>query len=340
MRLNTFGIWGPICFSTLLACSVQGGTFTYSRPMMGTIVNLTICTDTKRAADAAAEKAFDAIGEVERLMSPVSEAGDVYRLNEQAAYRPVKISPRTFMLIRRANEISARTGGAFDVSFAALERLWNWKNPDFVPPQAAEVARALPLVNYRNLRLNPVTNEISFTYSGMKIGLGGIAKGYASQCAAGALREAGIENAIVASAGDIQVMGTKDGEPWRVGLRHPRENSILCAILMRDGDAVSTSGDYERFAEYGGVRYHHIIDPGTGYPARGFISVSVISKSPVDSDAYSTAVFVLGPGKLAGFIKAHPELQIITIDDAMRISATKWLKERIVLETALDIWWL
>jgi len=333
--------WGPICLLALTACADGGkGTYTYARPLMGTIVNLTICADTKRTADSAAQKAFEAIEEVERLMSPKSEAGDVFRLNEQAALRPVRISPRTFMLIQRANEVAARTGGAFDVSFAALERLWNWKDPGFVPPQAAEVTRALPLINYRNLRLNPMTNEVSFAFTGMKVGLGGIAKGYASQCAVEALSEAGIRDAIVASAGDIQVMGAKDGEPWRVGLQHPREKSILCAILMRDGDAVSTSGDYERYAEYGGVRYHHIMDPKTGYPARGFVSVSVISKSAVDSDAYSTALFVMGPGKVERFIKEHPELQVIVIDEQMRVSASKGLKERIKSEGAIAVRWM
>ncbi|TAL39178.1 MAG: FAD:protein FMN transferase [Spirochaetes bacterium] len=324
--------------SILTACS-GGGTHTYSRPLMGTIVNITIIADSKREADAASEKAFGAIEEIERLMSPKSEAGDVYRLNEQAAYRPVRVSDGTFMLVRRANEVAARTGGAFDISFAALERLWNWKDPNFIPPNAMEVARALALVNYRYIRLNSAASEISFAVPGMRIGLGGIAKGYAAMRGMEELKAAGVTNAIVAAAGDMQVAGSKDGGPWRVGLMHPRKKELICTLLMRDGDAVSTSGDYERFAEYGGVRYHHIIDPKTGYPARGFVSVSVISKSPVDSDAYSTALFVMGPGKAAGFMKEHPELEVVLIDEDLRMSASKGLRERIVFEEVVGVAW-
>ena len=173
----------------------------------------------------------------------------------------------------------------------------------------------------------------------MKIGLGGIAKGYAVKRGIDILRKRGIRSAIVEEGGDLQVMGMKQGKRWVTGLRHPREQSLVLALKLDDGDSIATSGDYERFAMYKGRRYHHIMDPRTGFPASGFSSVSVVSSDPVVSDSYATAIFVMGPEQALEFLKKREDLEVILIDRKMNIIISKSLKKDITLFTDREICW-
>ncbi len=179
----------------------------------------------------------------------------------------------------------------------------------------------------------------AFEKRGMKIGLGGIAKGYVIRRALEVLRSLGIEHAIVDAGGDLQVLGTKDGEEWLAGLVHPRTKELVIAIKMRDGDTVATSGDYERFAEHRGVRYHHIIDPATGFPANRLASVSVICSDPVEADAYATAIFVMGKERAVEFLKGRSGLEVILIDPEMRVWASESLRGRIVMLKEMGVEW-
>lgn len=150
-------------------------------------------------------------------------------------------------------------------------------------------------MDYRLLNFDDRLKKISFRRRGVKVGLGGIAKGYAVQRGIEVLREKGVAAAIVEEGGDLQVLGSKYGKAWLTGIRHPRKDDLLAALAMNDGEAIATSGDYERFASYGGRKYHHIIDPRTGKPSASLASVSVIAGDPVTADAYATALFVMGP---------------------------------------------
>ncbi len=321
----------------LIAC--QKPMNRVSMPLMGTSVNLTMICDTA-AAGPAAGAAFGEIERIEKLMSPVRPGSDVYRINHEGFPGPVTVDRETCDLIKTSVMISAKSDGFFDITFAALEGLWNYKDKNFTPPSAAAVADLLPLVGSRNIIIHPDGKKVSFARPGMKIGLGAIAKGYAIVKSVEALKKMGVDSGIVEAGGDLQVFGKKYGSPWVTGLRHPRKESILLTIGLNDMDAVATSGDYERFVMHNGVRYHHIIDPHTGYPARGLSSVSVISKNAMLSDAYATAIFAMGLDKARKFLKRHGEIDVILVDENLNMYVSRRLDGRISLMEKKKVEWL
>ncbi len=322
---------------TLVSCQKPVNRVTM--PLMGTAVNLTMVCDMKEAGPAAGA-AFGEIERIEKLMSPVRPESDVYRLNHEGAAGPVAVSKETYDLIKRAAEISGETDGYFDITFAALEPLWNYKDKNFIPPSSGIVASMLPLVGSRNIIMQPDRMSVSFARPGMKVGLGAIAKGYAVKKGVEALKKNGIRAGIVDAGGDLQVFGKKFLSPWVTGLRHPRKESILLTIELNDMDAIATSGDYERFIMRNSVRYHHIIDPHTGFPAKGLISVSVISRSAVLSDAFATAIFVMGLDKAREFLQRHGEIDVILIDEKVNLYVSRRLSERITLLEKKKMEWL
>lgn len=327
-----------LLFGTAPGCD-KGELVTFSRPMMGTMVSLTVIADTRESGVRASEAAFGEIARIEALMSPKSVDSDIARLNREAARSPVSVSEETFSLLRTSIEVSLETGGAFDVSFASLGGLWKLGSEDFRPPDARMVTRMLPLVDYRKIRLETEGRRVSLALPGMRLGLGGIAKGYAIGRAVQVLRREGVRASIVDAGGDLQVTGDRFGEPWRVGLMHPRKKEIILAFSVRDGEAVVTSGDYERFALHNGIRYHHILDPKTGFPARGLSSVTVTGSDPVMADAYATALFVMGGVRAREFARANPRIEVIFIDEELRIAASKGLKGRISSTGSEKIEW-
>ena len=271
--------WAPVVMTVGFLLAFAGCRkpvlSTHTRLLLGTAVTITVLAPTEEEGVRACEAAFEAVTAVEALMSPKSASGDIYRVNAAAGGAAVRVSAETLGVLERALDVSKLTGGAFDVSFASIGRLWDYGREDFRPPSPDAVRRMLPLVDYRKVELDRGRSTVRLALAGMRIGLGGIAKGHAIAKAVGALRRHGVRASIVDAGGDLQVSGTKSGEDWRVGLRHPRSGDIALVIAMRDGEAVATSGDYERYRMYRGRRYHHIIDPKTGYPSATFASVSV-----------------------------------------------------------------
>jgi FAD:protein FMN transferase len=319
--------------------SCRGAVNSVSRPLMGTMVTVTFISDPEDAP-ATGEAVFSQIARVEALMSPYDRESDVSGINSGSGSGPVAVSQETYDLVARSMRISSETGGSFDITFAAVAPLWNYKDKNFVPPSPAAVAALLPLVGSDKIRLYPDTRAVSFARPGMKIGLGAIAKGYAVEQGIGALGKRGVESGIVEAGGDLQVMGSKYGKPWITGLRDPRRDAILLTMMLEDGDAIATSGDYERFVMRNGVRYHHIIDPRTGYPASGFCSVSVLSKSASLSDAYATAIFVMGPERAREFLGRHAEIGVVLVDLKENLAISKRLKDRVTLLEQRTVEWL
>lgn len=310
---------------------------TISRPLLGTIVTVTILDEGDKTADDF-EAAFKEIENVQKNLSLYDSESEISRINKTATLQPAKISSGTFSLIKRSLEISEITDGAFDITFASTGKLWDFSQESFTPPDEKKIKSLLPLISYKNLNLDSKSQTIKLLKPGTKIGLGGIAKGYATGKAISALKNRNVKGAIVASAGDIQVIGDNKGKPWRTGIKDPRGESVIGAIDMRDGEAVSTSGDYERFRIVNGRRYHHIIDPSTGYPSNsGLISVSVFSYDPVLSDVYSTAFFVSGLGKTQRILSTLPGLAVVLVTSEMKVYVSKSLKDRIVFREGLEI---
>ena len=310
-------------------------THTVSLPAMGTLFTITVvCTD------AEAAKIFEAVSievkRLEKLMSPYLPESDIYRLNNEGK---AKLTPETYNIIERSVAMSKASDGAFDISFVPLGAIWNYKAENFVLPSAARIKQALALVDYRNILFSN-DNTVSFAKTGMQIGLGGIAKGYAVDCIETVMRNMGAKAGMADAGGNLSVFGKGPNGLWNVGVRHPRAESVICTVKLESGEAVSTSGDYERFVMYNGKRYHHIIDPKTGFPAQGLISVTVICKGAELADAASTAIFVMGPKRSEEFLKQHSDLSVIMIDSQLNVYASKRLQNRLSFFEKLDITWL
>ncbi len=342
MKIGTIHviICGTILTAVFFAASCREEPRRYTRPLMGTIVNVTVAASDSDTALRAAEAAFSEIARLEEIMSPYRKGSDVWRVNRDAAALPVEVSADTFRVLMASAAMASESGGAFDVTFMPLGRIWNYESEPFTPPGPAAVARAKVLVNYKNLVLNPQNRSVRFLRPGMGIGLGAIAKGYAIGRAMAAIRALGIDDCIVEIGGDLQVSGTKQGRPWITGLRHPRHGGLLLSIAMEPGESVVTSGDYERFAIHRGKRYGHIIDPRTGYPTESFESVTVVSGDPMFADGAATAIFVLGPDEYRRFVDRHGDIGVILIDLKGNVMISKSLREKIVLFEKIPVRWI
>ncbi|MBN1531046.1 MAG: FAD:protein FMN transferase [Spirochaetes bacterium] len=326
--------------ATLMLASCGGEVYRYSRPVMGTVANVTVVAPDRDVALQAAEAAFAEMARIEKLMSPRLEGSDVSRINRGAAAGPVQVSRETCRVLEAAAALAEETGGAFDVTFVPLGRIWDYRRKPFAPPSDALVVRTKMLVDYRKIVLEPRNRTVRFLRDGMEIGLGALAKGYAVGRAVAALRALGIRDCIVEIGGDLQVSGTRLGRPWITGLRHPRNGGILLSIEMQPGMSVVTSGDYERAAVSRGRRYHHIIDPRTGRPTETFESVSVIAGDPMRADAVATALFVLGEGEGMQFLARHRELQVILVDLQGGVRISRSLRDRVTLFENIPVRWI
>jgi thiamine biosynthesis lipoprotein len=254
-------------------------------------------------ARIACRRAFDEVARVERLMSSYLPTSEVSAINAasaaaakagQAAMKPVTVGPDTFRVLQEAQEISRLSKGAFDITFAAMKGLWRFKGPKpLVPPKRADVLKRLSLINFKNLTLDERDSKVSLK-PGMRIGLGGIAKGYALDRAAQVLKENGFTNFIVYGGGDLVVSGRHPERAWRIGIQDPDRPGRYFAVINATDVAVVTSGDYERYFTHKGKRYHHIINPRTGFPAVGIRAVTVVTKRALYADGLCTALFVMG----------------------------------------------
>jgi thiamine biosynthesis lipoprotein len=306
----------------------------YQANLMGTpwtlrlaepIAGIRTDADGRRAADAA----FTEVARLEALFSEWQPATPIAQINAQAGVAPVVVPQEVFDLIARAVQLGADSDGAFDVSWAALRGLWDFKTePPRLPPRT-EFERLRPLVDYRQIQLDAEARTVFLPKAGMALGLGGIAKGYAIDRATAKLRAAGYRDFIVDGGGDLYLAGTKAmGQFWEVGVRHPRAERLL-AGLPATNMAVVSSGDYERFFDLGGVRYHHIIDPRTGAPAQASVAVTVVAPEATLADALATAAFVMGPERALSLVDKYPGVEIAVMGPDGRIVATPTLARRL-----------
>lgn len=296
------------CFLILSGCTQKDQMYKESRILMDTFCSITVVASSRAAAMEAIEAGFGEIHKLETLLNYFSPESELSSVNAASGVNAVKVSGETLEIVKKAMNIAMASGGAFDPTIAPVIKLWKFsKNPsDSAVPPADEVERALELAGYRKVRINNTASEIFLEEKGMEMDLGGIAKGYAADKAVLAIKSYGIQSALVAIAGDIRGFGVNtSGQPWRVGIQNPRPEpgsekpweDIFASIQLKDS-AISTSGDYQRFFIRDGKRYHHILDPETGFPAESdLISATVIAPEGYMADGLSTAVFILGAEK-------------------------------------------
>ena len=265
---------------------------------MGTVFTLTVADALPpEVLDVAAAEAFAEIDRIEALISEWQPDSEISRINAAAGKGPVVVSPETFECVSRGLEVSRATGGAFDLTWAAFRGVWKF-GPDApkVIPDKAVIDAARARVGWRQVRLDPRTRSIELKRPGMALGMGGIGQGYGVAKASEKLRARGLRRFILDGGGDLYLEGEKaPGIPWTVGVQHPRDRARLTAEVRAANQSIITSGDYERFFELDGRRYHHIIDLRTGYPAQKSVSATVFATDPTLADAFATGCFVLGP---------------------------------------------
>jgi FAD:protein FMN transferase len=262
--------------------------------IMGTRITVELWTENAAQADAANAAVLAAMRHIDETMSTYKPTSEVSQVNAHAAAGPMHISKELFDLLVTAKEYSRLTEGAFDITYASVGYLYDFRKR--IHPDEAHIQAALPAVNYEHVLLDPGQQTVQFSQPGVRIDLGGIAKGYAVDCGIDALRALGITHAYVAAGGDSRMIGDRFGKPWIVGIRDPQkgEGSVIARVPLVDA-AMSTSGDYERYFVEGGVRYHHIIDPHTGHSASQVRSATVIARTATRTDGLSKTAFVLGP---------------------------------------------
>ena len=310
----------------LLGCSKGPRLRGESRFLLGTVVEITVGKESSEKAQRAIKAAFPRIKRIENLMSIYKEGSEVSSLNREAGKSALKVSPEVFEVIKKSLYYSEISEGAFDITVGVLEEAWGFEDKEYRLPPAEELRRDLRLVNYKDILLDEERETIRFRKKGMKIDLGGVAKGYAVEEAIKELRKEGVRKALVNAGGDIQGMGERE---WKIGLKHPLKKGEILTTLKLRNQAVATSGDYEKFFFKEGRRYHHLIDPRTGKPAQGSMSVTILAPGATIADILATAVFVLGPSKGMELIEKLENVEGIIVTSEREIKISSGLKGRI-----------
>jgi thiamine biosynthesis lipoprotein len=326
----------------LSACSRNDEIFRESRIAMDTLCTITVVSHSRAQAKRAINSGFSRIAQLEKLLNYFSEKSEVGMINRSSGNVPVLVSKETIEIIDNAVKIAGDTGGAFDPTIGPLMKTWgfNLHTDEFSVPSEEDIKASIDLVDYKKIKVNNAGSEVFLEKEGMEIDLGGIAKGYAADKAVEAIREHGIRAALVTIAGDIKGYGKKpDGSTWKVGIQNPRPvdekhvilpDDVIASLDLNDR-AVSTSGDYQRFFKEKGIRYHHILDPKTGFPASGVMSVTVIAPDGYLADGLSTGVFILGREKGLRLLESLG-LSGVVVDRNMEIFLTNDLKGEIKIE--------
>jgi thiamine biosynthesis lipoprotein len=296
---------------------VKAEWYADARPMMGTEVSVRLWHDDPAKGRALVEQVFREAKRIDLMMSTYIEDSRISQINREAADHPVVAGDELFRLIQRSLDISTLTHGAFDISYDSIGQHYDFRKHQ--RPDENTVAENLDLIDYTLINLDQANGTVSFGAQGVRINLGGIAKGYVVERAVDLLRVAGVQHAVVTAGGDSRLLGDRRGQPWMVGIRDPRVDGEVAMTVPLQDEAISTSGDYERFFDEDGVRYHHIISPNTGNPASGVHSATVFGPDAVITDALSTSVFIMGVDLGLTLIATLPDYESIVIDDKGQI---------------------
>lgn len=291
--------------------------------IMGTRIVVELWAGDKAQGDAAIEAVLAEMRRVDEAMSTYKPTSELSIVNARAAQQPIKISAELFDLLSTSLEYSRITDGAFDITYASVGYMYDFRK--HVRPDEKQIAAALPGVDYRHVELDRKNSTVHFARAGMRVDLGGIGKGHAVDRGIAVLQARGIDHALVTAGGDSRIIGDRFGKPWVVGIRHPdRKDEVIARIPLEDA-ALSTSGDYERYFDENGVRYHHIIDPKTGHSASKVRSATIIGPTATRTDGLSKTAFVLGPEKAIEIYNRLDDIDAVLVTPEGKVLYTKGL---------------
>ena len=292
---------------------------------MGNRFEICVCGDDASWAEQCIGKAIIEIQRIEKLLTTFDEGSETNLINRNAGIMPVKVSAETFYLVRRSIKLSGLTQGAFDITYGSVDkRLWNFDTTMTSLPDPVIARRSVRLINYRNIILDNLNLTVFLKEKGMRIGFGGIGKGYAADRARTLLQNEGVKDGFVNAAGDLTAWGNQpDGKPWTIGIANPDAKQYPFSTLQISDSAVATSGNYEKFVVIDGNKYSHTIDPKTGLPVTGIKSVTIISPHAEVSDALATPVMIMGTEVGLDLINQIHGIGCIIVDDHNRIYTSK-----------------
>ena len=292
--------------------------------LMGSRFDITVVAKDQVEADEYIDLAVSEITRIEQLISSWDSNSQTSEVNRNAGLRPVKVDAELFDLIQRAIGISKLTDGAFDVSYASMDKIWKFDGSMTVMPSTDSIKASVSKVGFQNIVLDKESSTVFLKLKGMKIGFGAIGKGYAADKAKDLLISKGVVSGIINASGDMNTWGKQpDGSEWKVAITNPMDKNKVFALLPITNGAVVTSGNYEKYVTFNDVRYTHIIDPRSGYPATGIISVTVFAPKAELADALATSVFVMGIEVGLNRINQLPKVECIIIDDKGNIITSK-----------------
>lgn len=312
-----------MCSSTSLAQQAYNKTF----KLMGSRFDITVVAENQTQADAYIDLAVNEITRIEKLISswdPNSQTSEIIR---NAGVKPVIVDKELYDLIDRSLKVSKLTSGAFDISYASMDKIWKFDGTMETMPSEEAIKQSVSKVGYQNIILNPDNHSVFLKLKGMKIGFGAIGKGYAADKAKSLLQNKGVTAGIINASGDLNTWGKQpNGEDWMVAIVNPLNKEKVFSWFPVDNSAVVTSGNYEKYVRFNNILYTHIIDPRTGYPATGILSVSIFTSTAELADALSTSIFVMGLDTGLDFVNQLKGVECIIIDEKNKIHTSKNIK--------------
>jgi len=292
-------------------------TYSQSLKLMGNRFEFSVVAENESLALEKIALGIEEVRRIEKLFTTYDQNSQTNLINNQAGIKPVKVDEEVINLIDRSIKISTLTQGAFDITYGSLDkRFWNFDKTMTSLPDPEEAKEAVKLINFRNIVLDKKKHTVFLKEKGMRIGFGGIGKGYAADRAKAVMQQAGVDSGIVNAAGDLTVWGNQpDGKPWTIGIADPEKKDMPFASIQLTNTSVATSGNYEKFVVIKGIKYSHTIDPKTGYPVRGIKSTTVICPSAEIADAMATPITVMGIQAGLNLVNQIKNIACIIIDD-------------------------
>ena len=316
-----------IVLSVVSLQSIGQSIFKETMRLMGCDFGITVVSKNHESAKVFTQQAVDEIQRIENLISSWDPNSQTSKINQNAGKKPVQVEQELFQLIQRALRISKLTDGAFDISYASMDFIWQFDGSMSSMPTASQIESSVAKVGFENIVLNKEKNTVFLKKKGMKIGFGAIGKGYAADRAKALLKSQGVEAGIINASGDMNTWGVQpDGSSWKVAITNPMDKNKSFGVLPISNKAVVTSGDYEKFVQFNGVRYSHIINPKTGYPATGIISVTVFAPQAEIADALATSIFVMGVDVGLNRINQLPQIECVIVDDKGNVQVSENIK--------------